>query len=133
MKPLPEAQREVLAAMTPLPPVRVPLGEALGLVLAEPIDAPHDIPPFANSAMDGFAVRAADTIGAPVTLEILEDVPAGSTPTLPVGPGQATRIMTGAPMPEGADAVVMVEDTSGSVWGLHFSACWRASESPPLW
>ncbi len=112
MQTLPEAQREVLAAMTPLPPVRVPLGEALGLVLAEPVDAPHDIPPFANSAMDGFAVRAVDTVGAPVTLEILEDVPAGSTPTLPVGPGQATRIMTGAPMPEGADAVVMVEDTS---------------------
>lgn len=114
MKPLPEAQREVLAAMTPLPPVRMPLGEALGLVLAEPVDVPHDIPPFANSAMDGFAVRAADTVGAPVTLEILEDVPAGSTPALPVGPGRATRIMTGAPMPEGADAVVMVEDTSSS-------------------
>ncbi len=114
MKPLPEAQREVLAAMTPLPPVPMPLGEALGLVLAEPVDVPHDIPPFANSGMDGFAVRAADTAGAPVTLEILEDVPAGSTPALPVGPGQATRIMTGAPMPEGADAVVMVEDTSFS-------------------
>jgi len=114
MKPLPEAQREVLAAMAPLPVVRVPLGEALGLVLAEPVESPHDVPPFANSAMDGFAVRAADTAGAPVTLKILEDLPAGSVPTLPVGPGQATRIMTGAPMPEGADAVVRVEDTSSS-------------------
>jgi len=114
MKPLSEAQREVLEGMTPLPAIRVPLGEALGLVLAEPVDAPHDIPQFANSAMDGFAVRAADTRGAPVTLEIIEDVPAGSIPNLPVGHGQATRIMTGAPMPEGADAVVMVEDTSSS-------------------
>jgi molybdenum cofactor synthesis domain-containing protein len=84
------------------------------LVLAEPVDAPHDAPPFANAAMDGFALRAADTVDAPVTLEILEDVPAGSVPIRPVGPGGATRIMTGAPMPEGADAVVMVEQTSSA-------------------
>jgi molybdopterin molybdotransferase len=114
VKPLPEAQREVLSAVRPLPPVEVPLESALGLVPAEPILCPHDVPPFTNSAMDGFAVRAADTVGAPVVLEVLEDVPAGAVPTVAVGSGQAVRIMTGAPMPEGADAVVMVELTSGS-------------------
>jgi molybdenum cofactor synthesis domain-containing protein len=112
MRPLPEAQAEVLAAMAPLPAEPTPLDDALGLVLVDPVAAPHDVPPFANSAMDGFAVRASDVADAPVVLEVLEDVPAGSVPTLPVGPGQATRIMTGAPLPAGADAVVMVEKTS---------------------
>ena len=62
MKPLAEAQVRVLEAMAPLPAQEVPLAEALGLVAAEPIEAPHDVPPFANSAMDGFAVRAADIV-----------------------------------------------------------------------
>ena len=114
MKPLAEAQRRVLDAMAPLPAAEVPLAEALGLVLADPVAAGGDLPPFANSAVDGFAVRAADTAGAPVDLEILEDVPAGSVPTTPVRPGTATRIMTGAPMPAGADAVVMVEETTSA-------------------
>ncbi|MCB2224452.1 MAG: molybdopterin molybdotransferase MoeA [Actinobacteria bacterium] len=112
MKPLADAQRHVLAAMAPLPTVAVPLAEALGLCTAAPVTAAHDVPPFANSAMDGFAVRASDTADAPVRLDVLEDVPAGSVPTLPVGPGRATRIMTGAPMPDGADAVVIVEETT---------------------
>ncbi len=114
MKPLAEAQRRVLEAMTPLPIQEVPLDAALGLVLAEPADAPHDVPPFANAAMDGFAVRAADLTAAPVELVIVEDVPAGSVPTRQVLAGQATRIMTGASMPEGADTVVMVEATAAS-------------------
>jgi len=114
MKPLIEAQRTVLEAMRPLPARNAPLEEAHGMVLAEPIDAHHDVPPFANSAMDGFAVHASDTTAGSVELTILEDVPAGSVPTLPVGPGQATRIMTGAPMPDGADAIVRVEATSSS-------------------
>lgn len=97
--------------MQPLPIERVPLAAALGLVLAEPVDAPHPVPPFDNSAMDGFAVRAADTAGAPVTLRVLEDVAAGSVPTSPVGDGEAITIMTGAPMPAGADAIVVVEET----------------------
>jgi len=114
MKPLAEAQRRVLETMTPLPPQAVPLDDALGLVLVDPVDAPHDVPPFDNSAMDGFAVRVVDTIGAPVDLAVIEDVPAGSVPTMAVGPGQATRIMTGAPMPEAADGVVMVESTTST-------------------
>lgn len=112
MRPLAEAQAEVLDAMQLLPVVETPLRECLGLVLAEAVVAPHDLPPFANSAMDGFAVRAADVAGAPVTLRVLEDVPAGSVPTQSVTEGTAIKIMTGAPLPDGADAVVKVEDTS---------------------
>ncbi|MFH1105209.1 MAG: gephyrin-like molybdotransferase Glp [Actinomycetota bacterium] len=111
MKPLVEAQRAVLAAMTPLPSEAVDLEAALGLVLAADVVAPHDVPPFANSGMDGFAVRAADVASAPATLSVIGDLAAGEVPTDPVGRGQAIRIMTGAPMPAGADAVVMVEDT----------------------
>ena len=73
---------------------------------------PHDVPPFANSAMDGYAVIAADVAAAPVTLQVVEDVAAGRVPTLAVTPGSAIKIMTGATIPEGADAVVPVEVTS---------------------
>ena len=73
------------------------------------------MPPFANTAMDGYAVRASDTAGAsaaaPVSLRVVDEVPAGHAPTIAVGPGEAIRIMTGAPMPPGADAIVMVERT----------------------
>lgn len=92
-------------------PVDTLVGEALGLVLAEEVQASEAVPPFANTAMDGFAVRAADTAGAPVELEIVETIAAGHAPEVAVGPGQASRIFTGAPMPDGADAVVMVEKT----------------------
>ena len=112
MKPLAEAQREVLAAMRPLREAEVHLAEALGLCLTEDVAAPHPVPPFANSSVDGFAVQAAGTGRPPVDLEVLEDVPAGHWPTLTVGPGTAVRIMTGAPLPAGADAVVMVERTT---------------------
>jgi len=97
--------------MSLLPAAPTSVTEAAGLAVAEEITAPHAVPPFPNSAMDGYAVVAADTLGAPVILDVLEDVSAGSVPTRVVSPGRATRIMTGAPMPEGADAVVMVEDT----------------------
>jgi molybdenum cofactor synthesis domain-containing protein len=113
--PLPEVQAEILAAVTPLTPVLAPLGEARGLVLAEPVEAREDVPPFANTAMDGYAVRAADTAGAseasPRRLTVVGDLPAGHPPTVGVGPGEAVRIMTGAPIPEGADAIVIVERT----------------------
>ena len=112
MKPLADAQRRILEAMDPLPGVRVPLADALGLALAAPVEARHDLPSFANSAMDGFAVRAADTRHAPVTLRVVDDIPAGSTPQVPVGRGEAARIMTGAAIPAGADAVVKVESTA---------------------
>lgn len=111
MRRLPDAQREILAAMLPLPVLAVDLADAAGLVLAEPVTAPHDVPPFANSGMDGYAVRAADTRAVPARLRILQDVAAGSVATRAVEPGTAIRIMTGAPLPEGADAVVRVEDT----------------------
>jgi molybdopterin molybdotransferase len=85
--------------------------ESLGLVLAEPVVASHDLPPFPNSAMDGYAVRHADLASIPAELPVLEDVPAGSVATMAVAPGTAIKIMTGAPLPDGADTVVRVEDT----------------------
>ena len=111
MKPLPEAQRDVLAGVEPLPAVRVDLASAAGLALAEPVVALDDLPPFANSAMDGYAVLATDVEVTPVDLQVVEDVAAGSVPTKTVTPGTSVKIMTGAPMPAGADAVVPVEDT----------------------
>lgn len=116
MIPLEEAQNLILATVPRLPTVAVPLSEALGLVAAEALSATEPIPPFANTGVDGYAVQAADTAGAtaesPVRLRIVDELPAGKAPSVPVGPGEAIRIMTGAPVPEGADAIVMVEDTS---------------------
>ena len=109
---LEEARGHVLARIEALPPRRVPLEEALGLVLAEPVSSSEPIPAFANTAMDGYAVRAADTVGAPVELEVVGTIAAGDDGSLHVGAGQAARIMTGAPIPPGADAVVKVELTS---------------------
>ncbi len=85
---------------------------ARGLVLSADVVAPHAVPPFANSGVDGFAVRSADATVVPVELVVIGDLPAGAAATIPVRPGTAIRIMTGAPIPEGADAVVMVEDTA---------------------
>ena len=110
-----EALKAILDHATPLAPVAMPLDEAAGLVLAEDVMARGNVPPFANSAMDGFSVIAGDIQQAsetsPVRLRILEDVPAGSVATQPVCPGTAIRIMTGAPLPDGADTVVHVEVT----------------------
>ncbi|NNK90946.1 MAG: molybdopterin molybdotransferase MoeA [Acidimicrobiia bacterium] len=111
MRPLVDAQRAVLAAVKRLPVMAMGLREARGLTLAEAVTAPHDIPPFPNSAMDGYAVRAADVSDVPVVLNVLEDLPAGTVPRESVGPGTAVKIMTGAPMPDGADAIVPVEAT----------------------
>ncbi len=105
---------EVLAALTPLPAVDTPLFAAHGLVLAQDVTAALPVPPWTNSAMDGYAVRARDTESAapqaPVILPVAGDVPAGTAPA-PLVPGTAQRIMTGAMLPENADAVVKVEDT----------------------
>ena len=119
LTPLQEAQRIVLEAAAPLGLEKISLIEALSRVLGEDIVAARDNPPWDNSAMDGFAVRADDikqdqAIGTPVTLSIIEDVPAGTMPTKTVGPGQAIRIMTGAPLPNGADTVLKVEETDPS-------------------
>ena len=114
MLPLPEAQRQVLGSLPPLPVETVALGGALGLVLARPAVASHPVPPFTNSAMDGYAVRAQDLVVVPIDLKVTEDVPAGSLARGRVETGTAIKIMTGAPIPEGADAVVRVEDTEQS-------------------
>jgi molybdopterin molybdotransferase len=112
---LDDARARIFADIGVLDAVRLPLAEALGLVLAEAVVAAEAVPPFANTAMDGFAVRAADSSGAsdaaPVRLAIVGTVAAGQVPDREVGPGEAVRIMTGAPIPGGADAVVMVELT----------------------
>ncbi len=112
MKPLLEAQREVLAAVGVLSPEPVALDDALGRSLAADVLAVENVPPFANSAMDGFAVRAVDVAHAPVELTVVEDVPAGHVASRAVESGTAIRIMTGAPLPVGADTVVRVEDTA---------------------
>jgi molybdopterin molybdotransferase len=109
--PLEEAQRFVLSHCAPLDVVEVALSDALGLVLAEPVVAAIDVPPFANTSMDGYAVRAADTATAPVELPVVATVAAGSAGEARLLAGQAVRIMTGAPIPDGADAVVQVERT----------------------
>ena len=109
------ALETILKEINPLGLESVGIASALGRVIGEDISARGSNPPWDNSAMDGYALRAADAKGAspdvPVKLTVLYDLPAGSVPQGPVGPGQAVRIMTGAPVPIGADAVVMVEKT----------------------
>lgn len=102
---------KVLALAEPLPTVTLGLLECLGLPVARDVTALLPVPTFTNSAMDGYAVRSADVASAPVRLEVTADIPAGTSPGLRVRPGQAHRIMTGAPLPVGADAVVPVELT----------------------
>jgi len=111
-----EALAEILSHVHPLEPERVPILDGLGRVLAEVIISDIDVPPFDNSAMDGYAVRSADvgssTSETPVSLTVLGSVAAGYVAGIRVVRGSAIRIMTGAPMPPGADAVVPYEDTS---------------------
>ncbi|RVX44891.1 molybdopterin molybdochelatase [Nonomuraea polychroma] len=104
---------EILATVRPLAPLELELEQALGATLAEEVSSPVPLPPFDNSAMDGYAVRASDVSEIPVTLPVIDDVAAGSVELRAVGPGHAVRIMTGAPVPAGADAVVPVEWTNG--------------------
>ena len=112
-----EARDIVLGRIERLELESVPLLESLGCVLAADVVSDIDVSPFDNSAMDGYAVQAADTAAAsdetPVVLRVVDHIAAGSMPQAPVGPGEASRIMTGAPMPAGADAIVMVEVTTG--------------------
>ena len=106
-----EAQKTVLDACGVLAPVATSCEQMSGRVLAQDVVAPENVPPFANSAVDGYAVRTADTQTVPTELVVVDTVAAGAEPKIAVMNGQAIRIMTGAPMPQGADAVVMVEDT----------------------
>jgi molybdopterin molybdotransferase len=128
-----EALGTILQNVEKLPPRRMKVGECLGRVLGEDIRAREDIPPFTNSAMDGFAVRAGDTKAAspksPRIFQVLEDLRAGETTRTRVGKGEAIRIMTGAPLPPGADAVVMVEDTRGTADGMEILKPVRAGEN----
>ncbi len=110
-----DARDRILSYFEPLDSVDVPLLDAVGLTLAEDLTAGFDIPPLANSAMDGYAVKSADVASAskfnPVLLPVLGYIAAGDVPQMPLSEGSAVRIMTGAPVPEGADAVVPFEDT----------------------
>ena len=117
MIPLAEAQERVLAGCGVLAEAVVGVDHARGLVTIETVVAPEQVPPFDNTAMDGFAVRSADVAGAPVTLAIAGTIAAGVAPDITVGAGQAVRIMTGAVIPPGSDAVVMVELTETSPEG----------------
>jgi molybdopterin molybdotransferase len=113
MLSVPEAQAIVLQHAQPLPPASVALESVpLGAVLAEDVASDLDMPPFDKAMMDGYAIRSADLASGTATLTVVEEVTAGQTPRQPVGPGQATRIMTGAPIPGGVDAVVMIERTT---------------------
>ena len=110
-----EARERILSRFKPVAAERLPLAECANRVLAQDIVAANDLPLFDNSSMDGFALRAADVATAapasPRTLRVVADIPAGSQPTVSLAPGEAARIMTGAPLPLGADAVIPVEET----------------------
>jgi len=110
-----DAALRILAAVPRQPTLRIPLDDALGAVLAEPVVSPLDLPAWTNSAMDGYATRGADVRGAtpdaPVRLRVIEQIPAGAFPARTLQPGECARIFTGAPLPAGADTVVRQEDT----------------------
>ena len=125
MRSVEEHAQIVSDLLSPTPVVSLPLAETAGLVLAADLIAPLDLPPFPNSAMDGYAVRAADLGPFPVTLPVSQDIPAGRTDTGPLQPGTAARIMTGAPMPDGADTIVQVEKTDGGTETV------RIDDAPP--
>lgn len=126
MIPVNEARQIILDGINPLPLEKVNILEALGRVIGEDVAAPRNLPPKNNSAMDGYAVRAEDTKAAttqnPIVLTVTEDIPAGTIPKQPLGAGQAARIMTGAPLPGGADAVVRMENTRKDGGKVHILA-----------
>ncbi|MDQ4092112.1 MAG: molybdopterin molybdotransferase MoeA [Actinomycetota bacterium] len=128
-----EHSQVVAALLTATPVIRLPLVECVGLALAEPVTASLPLPPFDNSAMDGYAVRAVDVADAtadkPVQLPVNEDIPAGRTDSPSLQPGTAHRIMTGAPMPPGADAVVPVELTDAGLHEVRIFAARSAGQS----
>ncbi|MFF8385069.1 molybdotransferase-like divisome protein Glp [Streptomyces kanasensis] len=129
-----EHLEDVLAAVRPLDPIELRLPDAQGCVLVEDVTVPVALPPFDNSSMDGYAVRVADVAGAseeyPAVLTVVGDVAAGGEEPPPVGPGQAARIMTGAPLPPGAEAVVPVEWTDGGA-GAGAATTMRAASAAP--
>lgn len=132
MRSVSEHQQVVAGLIAARPPVRVGLVEAEGLVLAADVDAPLSLPVFDNSAMDGYAVRAEDVAGAdadhPVRLPVAADIPAGRTDPLTLAPGTTHRIMTGAPLPAGADAIVPVEATDAGTETVEIRAASRSGQ-----
>ncbi len=125
MRSVEEHAQIVSDLLSPSPVTVIGLAQASGLVLARDLIAPIDLPPFPNSAMDGYAVRAADLTGFPITLPVSQDIPAGRQDTEPLAAGTAARIMTGAPMPAGADTIVQVERTDGGTGTV------RIDSAPP--
>jgi molybdopterin molybdotransferase len=125
MAPVEVYQSQILAAIQALPPAELALADAEGCVLAEDVSATVALPSFDNSSMDGYAVLAADTAGAsaqaPVTLQVTDEIAAGDTGAFALAPGTAIRIMTGARLPAGADAVIPVELTDGGVARVQIS------------
>jgi molybdopterin molybdotransferase len=105
-----EALQQILSRARGLPGEQVDVRAALGRVIAEAVVSPREIPPWPNSSMDGYAVRAADTERAPVSLAVVTRIAAGDMPARPIGAGEAARIFTGAPLPEGSDSVIPQED-----------------------
>ncbi|GAA2950023.1 molybdotransferase-like divisome protein Glp [Streptomyces enissocaesilis] len=129
-----EHLEDILATVKPLEPIELQLPDAQGCVLVEDVMVRIALPPFDNSSMDGYAVRTSDVAGAseefPAVLTVVGDVAAGSGRTLMVGPGEAARIMTGAPLPPGAEAVVPVEWTDGGTGGGPAATMRAASGAP---
>ncbi|WP_432249165.1 molybdotransferase-like divisome protein Glp [Streptomyces sanyensis] len=125
---------DILASVRPLDPIELQLPEAQGCVLVDDVTVPVALPPFDNSSMDGYAVRVADLAEAgedsPVVLAVIGDIAAGSEDLPTVGPGQAARIMTGAPLPPGAQAVVPVEWTDGGTGGGAATSMLPAGQAP---
>jgi molybdopterin molybdotransferase len=134
LRPVAEQLAKVLDAVTSIDPIELPLLDAQGLLLAEQVVAQHPLPGFDNSAMDGYAVRAVDLKGAdamPVTLPVVGDIAAGPASARSVagmGPGLCMRIMTGAPMPPGADAVIPLEDTDRGMARVQLNRSVRSGE-----
>ncbi len=125
MRTVEEHARVIRALLATTPVEQTLLNRVSGLILADDLVAPIDLPPFANSAMDGYAVRSTDValpVTLPVTLPVSQDIPAGRTDTAPLAPGTAARIMTGAPLPPGADVIVQVERTDGGVTSVRIDS-----------
>jgi molybdopterin molybdotransferase len=133
MIPVEQHLARILETVRPVAPFDVGIGDAQGCVLAADVVATGQLPGFTNSAMDGYAVHAADVAGAsedaPVTLPVVNDIAAGNTNALSLAEGQTMRIMTGAPLPQGADAVVPVEATDGGIVHVKVFASARPGQS----
>jgi molybdopterin molybdotransferase len=124
-----EALERILARVKPLETIPMELLDALGATLGEDVVADRDVPPFRNSAMDGYAVIGTDVAKIPVVLQVIGEIAAGDMPTRSIARGEAMRIMTGAPMPDGADTIVRVEDTDNGATAVQIRAVTKVGTS----